>query len=73
MQHLGIEQYAHDHPQLDDLSASELPLTLRAALRGAPSARDVLDVGCGEGRLLAALARGTDARLVGVDLSATPR
>jgi SAM-dependent methyltransferase len=55
--------YAYQHPPVDPVAAA----LDRAALRGDET---VLDVGCGNGRYLAALAgRGHTGRVLGVDLS----
>lgn len=68
---MDIEDYAREHPQLDEGdTAAHVPSLVRGAF-AALQAEDVLDVGCGEGRFLASLAAGSSARMVGVDLSPT--
>jgi len=52
--------------ELEDLEEIELD---RRILQRLGAARDIMDVGCGEGRLVNFLARQTQKRVVGLDIS----
>ncbi len=65
----SIDAYASAHRQAEDLT---VPDRVRALLRRMPDGGTVLDVGCGDGMLLRAMAGALEAKhavLRGVDLS----